>query len=164
MEEYKPKIYFQIGGKDTGKSTFTLEFILAMFEAQGIPCLVLDIADQEIYADFKRIELEEIEHFRPKGPRPFYRCQTTDVEGFLFAVNQSVRNCLVVLEDVTPHFTGTISRNKQNFILGTRNQGLDVLINAHNIALTSNFLWLHADILILRKTPEYLTKIPDKTR
>lgn len=163
-EEYKPKIFLHIGAKDTGKSTFTLEFIKTLYATQGVPCLVLDIAGQEIYADFVPVALEDIERLRPRSSRPFYRCQTTDVEGFLYLVNQYVRNCLIVLEDATPHFTGTISRNKQNFILGSRNHGLDVLINAHSINDTSRVLWLHSDILILRRTPESMSKIPDKTR
>lgn len=162
MEEYKPKIYFHVGGKDTGKSTFTRAFIMELNKAQNVPCLVLDIAEQDIYSDFERIELEDIPRFRPT--KDFYRCNTTDVERFLELVYLHVRNCLIVLEDVTPHFTGTISRNKQNFILGSRNKGLDVLINTHNIAYTSSFLWLNADVLILRKTPENLPKVPDKTR
>lgn len=164
MEEYKPKIYLQIGGKDTGKSRFSSEFINLMYQSQGIPCLVLDIAGQDIYADFKRVELDDIPYFRPTGNRPFYRCETTDVETFVFLVNKYVRNCLIVLEDVTPHFAKSISRNKEDFIFGTRNKGLDVLFNTHNIGLTSSVVWYQTDILILRKTPEPFGKLPDKTR
>lgn len=164
-EEYKPKIHIQTGGKDTGKSTFTREFIELMYMTQRTPCLVLDIAGQEIYSDFRVVELEELERFRPReSPYHFFRCQTTEVEEFLYLVNKYVRNCLIVLEDVTPHFSGTLSRNKQNFILQSRNNGCDVLFNTHSIDLTSKLLWMHADILILRKTPENLSKIPDKTR
>ncbi|AEI47660.1 hypothetical protein [Runella slithyformis] len=164
MEEYKPKIYMQIGGKDTGKSTFTQKFIMNFYAQQRIGCLVLDTAGQDIYADFHPIPLEDIAGFRPLGWHPFYRCQTDDVERFLYLVERYVRNCLIVLEDVTPHFSGTISRNKQKFILQSRNNGLDVLVNAHSIELTSKLLWLHADMLFLRKTPETLIKIPNKTR
>lgn len=164
MEEYKPKIYLQIGGKDTGKSTFTRQFIMDLYNAQEVGCLVLDIAEQDIYQDFENVELEQIPYFRPNSQKPFYRCTTTDVERFLYLVYLYVRNCLIVLEDVTPHFSGSISRNKQNFILGSRNKGLDVLFNTHSVTYISNFLWLNADTVILRKTPENITKFPPNKR
>jgi hypothetical protein len=165
--EYKPKLWLQIGAKDTGKSRFTLEFVVQMYQAQRVPCLVLDIAQQKDYQNFVNVPLEEIPNFNQLAKRaksPFFKCQTTDVEAFVTVVNEFVRNTLIVMEDVSAHFKGSISRMKQDFILGNRNKGNDVLFNVHFIEATAESLWLNADMLILRKTVEQINRPSQKTR
>lgn len=149
-ERWKGVIILQMGGKNTGKSTCTAEY-MKKFAAKGKALLIYDLIGHDYFKHLPILTLEQLPYWDNKG---IFRVIDDDVFQFMELIFKYVRNTAVIFDDATKYFQGVLPTIYGKCMLQSRNHCNDYFINAHFLALISPEALGTADFIILRDTYE----------
>ena len=155
-ERWKGMIMLHLGGKNTGKSTFTAEQVKKWLK-RGKGVVVYDRIGHDYWKSIPVLTFDQLKTWDNKG---IVRVTDPDVYAFCQAVFDRIRNALVVYDDCTPYFKGSLPKVVEDMLLQSRNYCNDFFLNAHSIRQIAPVVILNADIVILRNTYENPKHLP----
>jgi hypothetical protein len=152
-----PQVIILIGKRKTGKTTFGRKIIEG---TQHKKILVVDTFDHPDYKDFQTITTAMLPRWKSGRKRILYRSDED-----LQAINEHVRNTLIVLEDCTKYITGDISAPMKGIIFDSKQKNNDVLLMYHGFSFAPPKLLANVNYITLFKIGEnidnYKSKIPN---
>jgi hypothetical protein len=155
-ERWKGMVMLHLGGKNTGKSTFTAQ-ALKKWQARNKGIVIYDRIGHKYWKNVPLLTLEQLKTWNNKG---IVRVDDPDVYAFCQIIFDYVRNVLIVFDDCTPYFKGSLPKIVEDMLLQSRNYCNDFFLNAHSLRQIAPVVLLNADVVILRDTYENPKSLP----
>ena len=151
------QVFMLIGKRKTGKTTVGRALIDASLHKK---ILVVDTFEHPDYKDFETITTDMLPRWKSGRKRILYR-EDEDLQ----AINEHVRNTLIVLEDCTKYITGDISKPVKGIIFDSKQKNNDVIMMYHGFSYAPPKLLANVNYITLFKIGEnidnYKSKIPN---
>jgi len=152
-----PQIALLVGRRKAGKTTLGRKLIEA---SQFKKILVVDTFEHPDYTDFQTITADMLPRWKNGRKRIIYRSDED-----LQAINESVFNTLIVLEDCSKYITGDLSAPLRGIIFDSKQKNNDVVIMYHGFRFIPPKLLSNVNYITLFKIGENLSaskqKIPN---
>jgi hypothetical protein len=163
----EPKLLVAVGKKGVGKS-YTTKLMMQQY-AYSNPrrrVLILDVNDE--YFDIKAIRIQDVslisEHptIEIRRIRPFLdngkRMTLDDVASTLFAILETFRNGLLLVEDINKYISDTMPNDLVGAICTNRHIGVDIIMHYQSIGRITSKVWQNLNIIRMHKITDSVKK------
>jgi hypothetical protein len=146
-----------IGRRKCGKTVFGRKIIDT---SKFNKILVVDTFEHPDYSDFQTITADMLPRWKSGKKRILYR---TDED--MQAINEHVKNTLIVMEDCTKYITGDMSKPVKGIVFDSKQKNNDVLLMYHGFSFAPPKLLANVNYITLFKMGEAIhrskSKIPN---
>ncbi len=149
------KVTAIIGRRGTGKTTYIRKLMKSYGEALPYQkILILDTLDHPDYRDIPNITIDQLKRWNKPS---IYRMYGKDTDEMLQAVEENLKNALLILEDSSKYLRRTISNEVRSFIFDSKQKNLDIIFLFHGFQAMPDELFRIVDNLVIFKTdnPKY---------
>jgi hypothetical protein len=142
-----------IGRRQTGKTTFTKEKLIAR---QSQKTLVVDTFDHPSYREFKELHPDRIIEWQKKVQKGLYRVYQGNPISNLETLFTNVYDAFLILEDAAKYLDSNIPRSVKQGFIDHRNRGLDLAIMFHNFSDVAPYIVKMCNRIVLFRTNDNL--------
>lgn len=143
-----------IGGRGTGKTTFTIDLIKKYRAAHPeMKILIMDLLDHPAYREIPFIKVDMLQRWKGSS---IYRIIDLP-ELVLPEISRVCYNTLLIFEDATSYMEGRLEEPVKRFVIQSKQKNLDMLFQFHGFNDIPPKLLRYMDILTIFKcdSPEY---------
>lgn len=158
MSERMEKVCLIIGRRGSGKTTLIRKLINSSSKPKT---LVMDTLDHPSYRDLPTIADHAQLRYWQRGCYRIYGRPAP----ILASIYEYVHNALVVFEDAAKYLPAKLPEECRNFLIDSKQKGVDVILPFHGFGMVPPDLFRLADTITIFKTNEnlaaYKSKIPN---
>ena len=127
------KVGIFFGARGSGKTYYTTKELIPGYRKAhpSMRVLAIDTLDHPDYHDVPRIGPGHIARWSGGG---YYRMYGGNTKEMMQAVSESLRNCLLIIEDASKFLQGKLDDDVNRFVLDSKQRNLDIIFMFHGFS------------------------------
>ncbi len=163
----KGNIWLAVGKRNVGKTYTAMQIAEEFYLRENVPksIIVFDHTNNSSYNDYglDPITLEQIMYVLPKYPYPIRAIvRGVEIDEFAEVVINYVSQCSILFDDCGVLFRGNLTIPRQKLLKTPKNNGTELIFQAHNIREISPALLGEANMYIIKQTVDDPDNLPPK--